>query len=167
VLNKDIEKNDEFFTEKMQNPRNKFAHYVPDFALLILENMYKKKFKMNQKHIFMALCGLASQPNHFTFDLMDEVIQYLFQAGITDQLTDYHKYVMRETIQQEEPRRPQVFRLEDLSFGFVVWLVACGFCIAVFFSETYFLIKQKFRRILGSFFALFNMLRFLRDKRFL
>jgi hypothetical protein len=35
----------------------------------------------------------------------------------------------------ESGKRPKVFAVDDLSFGFVIWLIACSISISVFISE--------------------------------
>jgi hypothetical protein len=65
------------------------------------------------------------------------VIKWSIPAGIPQYWAEYHdwyKYIRNHTYYEEESG-PKVFALENLSFGFNVWLVACGLSLIGFLLE--------------------------------
>lgn len=61
------------------------------------------------------------------------IIQYWFNYLLNFELTPLI----------EQPRGPQVFSIEDLKFGFFVWLAACGISISAFSVEIFYDFLKK------------------------
>jgi hypothetical protein len=78
--------------------------------------------------------SLCVQKNNFFSALSHKVMNQLISGGIPQHLTDYFmKYDMRPLLQPI--KEPKKFDIEDLMFGFIIWLVACGISITVFIIE--------------------------------
>jgi hypothetical protein len=67
----------------------------------------------------------------FMIKFANQIIPWFLQAGIIQHLQTYDKV---ETIYDIE--ESQILTLEDLDFGFVIWLVTCGLAIIAFVFET-------------------------------
>jgi hypothetical protein len=98
------------------------------------------KFCFNETFILLEQVLLTSQEgflfgqNHFIFQLTDKIVGELLPSGILQHSRDYH-WFFAESKETPEELGPQVLRVTDLSFGFVLWLAACGISTAVFVVE--------------------------------
>jgi hypothetical protein len=89
--------------------------------------------------------SLCVQKNNFFSSLSHKVMNQLISGGIPQHLIDYFtKFDMRPLLQPI--KEPKIFGIEDLMFGFIIWLVACGISITVFIIE---LTVFHVRRFLG------------------
>jgi hypothetical protein len=84
--------------------------------------------------ILTAQMGICFTRNNFMFQLADRVVGQLLPSGILQNFKEYHWFF---TEMKDKPKEhgPQVLRVTDLSFGFVLWLVACSISTAVFVVE--------------------------------
>jgi hypothetical protein len=78
--------------------------------------------------------SLCVQKNNFFSALSHKVMNQLISGGIPQYLIDYFiKFDMRPLLQPI--KEPKKFEFDDLMFGFIIWLVACGISITVFIIE--------------------------------
>jgi hypothetical protein len=91
-----------------------------------------------------------------------EVINWLLNGGI---LQYWHKFEEVKVIEEEE-EGPRVLVFDDLSFGFALWLGACGFSIMGFSLEVWWNILKNFYKKNLTLISVFLALR-LRLKRLL
>lgn len=121
-----------------------------------------KAFEMNVPKIMkqtltLEPIGACTTHNNFAFRLIDETMGNLTQAGIPQFLFRYFlDFEMRSLV--DPPKEPSVFSVRDLEFGFVTWLIACGFAIVTFLGE---LILKKLMVLFYDFIGLFLLLKFL------
>lgn len=74
--------------------------------------------------------------NHFLFDVTKNVVNELIPSGIPQYLYIFHKWIrFSRTSVYKYFKSPKIFNIEDLSFGFVLWLIACGISFIVFVLE--------------------------------
>jgi hypothetical protein len=92
--------------------------------------------------------------------LTDKVIGPLIPSGILQQLQDYHRF-FTEMKEKSEEQGPQVLRVTDLSFGFVLWLLASGVCSIVFIVEW---LIPRVKRLIRTAIGLVLFLRLLRQR---
>jgi hypothetical protein len=89
----------------------------------------------------------------------NEIIGRLLNAGI---LQHWKKFDEAEAV-QEDPDELKILSMQDLSFGFVLWLGACGTSsIAFSFEILWMFIRRVFQKtnlFLSVFFALWLRLR--------
>jgi hypothetical protein len=95
--------------------------------------------------------SISTIRNHFLFDLVEKTLQNLLSSGIYQQNYNYAIWDRFRQVKEVEDSEPKVLSVEDLKFGFVVWICTCGVSILVFVLE---LIMKKFVRILIDFLAL-------------
>jgi hypothetical protein len=117
----------------MRNSSAKLAHFTD---LDITESRYysNETFIKLQEVLLTTQNGFLFLRNHFMFHLTDRVTRDLIPTGILQRSRDYH-FWFREGKDRSEEEGPQVLRVTDLSFGFVLWLVACSVSTAVFIFE--------------------------------
>jgi hypothetical protein len=92
-----------------------------------------KNIKVIQQSYMLESFSTCTDRNNFAFKVTDYVMTYMFQGGITQHL---YKYVVK-TFFPEEESGPSVLSLEDLDFGFIIWLIACAIAIFVFLMEIF------------------------------
>lgn len=80
-------------------------------------------------------------PNSDIFEIFDEIYDRLISSGIALYHREKHnyakEYVKKILFDKEDPK---VLSYDDLSFGFNVWLISCGFSIFGFGVE--FMLKE-------------------------
>ncbi|KAG5673138.1 hypothetical protein PVAND_003209 [Polypedilum vanderplanki] len=120
-----------FFNHQKQSAFFTFT----DFYFLI--NRACKKHPLVLKEIYQkSVIGIRTFSNCFLSELMIDTLELIIPTGITNFWYDWHLwYKYKRYIVEIEPKLPQIFTLNDLSFGFVVWLIACGICIICFLIE--------------------------------
>jgi hypothetical protein len=125
---------DYFEQNQMLNATAKLSFFELDSNFILYGSIFEFTPNRLPENLLSSPMGFAFVPNNFLFPLFDEVIQRFNSAGIlqwTIQL--YNKRFYKPY--QEPLREPQVFSIEDLSFGFFIWLAALGVSSMVFASE--------------------------------
>jgi hypothetical protein len=97
--------------------------------------------KILKQSIVTRVHGLALFRNNFMYKSTEKIMRVIIEAGIPQYYRNFALDVyFYERIAENSP---QVFGIEDLHFGFVVWLCACGVSIAVFIIEIFCEILKK------------------------
>jgi hypothetical protein len=132
-------------------------------AFLIHKSWFESKDFHETRGIFMREVlitfqnGYAFNRNNFMFQLADEVVRDLIPTGIIDQSYAYHKWF--QTMQEDpETRESALLTMDDISFGFVIWLIACSVSLTVFISEY---APRKAKIWFGILFAWYHILKHL------
>jgi hypothetical protein len=92
---------------------------------------------------------LKMERNHFLNPDFEDVIQLVGSSGLLQyyvKLMQWHE--LQKNVVIEDDSEPKTFAVEDLIFGFVIWLCSCALSIIAFLIErVYFLLafalKQK------------------------
>lgn len=84
-------------------------------------------------------CGLGMLKNHFFLEQLDKVIQRLVQAGIMEKLIVKKIGNSKMFVSLKSPKR---FSVDNLSYGFVIWLGFCGISFAAFCFELFFKLSR-------------------------
>jgi hypothetical protein len=105
---------------------------------------------LNEK-LFSYPIGLGTFKNHFMFPLMEDTMQLTIPAGIPQYLFEHHRWLKFGRIHVNRKLGPNVLSIDDLSFGFVLWAVACGLSAVVFCVEV---IWRRLRIVLVNFLGL-------------
>jgi hypothetical protein len=80
--------------------------------------------------------GVVMPPNHYLFSFITDAAQRFVEAGILQWWDDFSKFVIYKLHPTDpEVNEPHVLTLEILSFGFIIWLSACGLAFVVFLCE--------------------------------
>ena len=88
-------------------------------------------------HISSLLGGLGMVKNSILYPIFDEVIRNLIPSGVPQYLRKYHERLLYGIYEELEEKAPKVLTLDDLEFGFIIWLIASGISIAAFLSEIF------------------------------
>lgn len=130
----------------------------------MITSAYKKKLHKLPENILTTGLGIAFIPNSFLFQLSNEMIHRLNAAGMTSYLISFYHTLFHKPI-LKEPIQPQVFNVDDLSFGFYIWWVASGISALVFVCEILILIFYLIRKRLSEFFGLILFVTYWRKFR--
>ena len=111
-----------FFTEDIQYKSfNSFC----DGATVKLKNFQKG----------VGFSSFLTKRNSFIHEILNEVLEKTIPAGIPQYLLDYHLSLIFKEYEPVIDNEPKVLTVDDLTFGFVLWAVACGFAVVGFIFE--------------------------------
>lgn len=125
---------------------SKVAIAVTKKDFRILKTTLKHAPKLLKQETYTYMFGIGVYKHNFMFKLTYEVMEKLIQTGI-------HRYFMKYIMDyyfydRIEERGPQVFSIDDLHFGFVIWLAACGVAVGAFGCEVLWYYLNKWIRAL-------------------
>jgi len=89
-----------------------------------------KNFRMD-----LISAGLGMTRNSFLWPIFDDVMKKLIPSGILQHLLELYGHFMYEKYDWSPEQLPRILTLDDLAFGFILWLTACGISIAGFVAE--------------------------------
>ncbi|KAG5667183.1 hypothetical protein PVAND_015178 [Polypedilum vanderplanki] len=84
--------------------------------------------------IFTIPQGFGMPHNHYLYFVTEDLIKPMFESGILNHMYSYWIWSQSSKTFQDIDW-PKVLSLSDLSYGFNIWLITCGFAIIVFFME--------------------------------
>jgi hypothetical protein len=138
------------------------AYVIPLNDLSILYQVSKFGYKRRdilKERLLATPAGFMFLKNHFMFHLIDENISKLVSSGIIDHLFEQIKGNCSTPFIEDE-WEPYVFVLNDLLFGFYIWLVACGFCLTVMTLElSWFYTKLMILNVVQSMVSMHYILK--------
>ncbi|KAG5666813.1 hypothetical protein PVAND_014823 [Polypedilum vanderplanki] len=155
--------------KKALNGKNteKFAfftsHTIHKIISSEVENSLSIMDEENEK--FSMLLVLEMSNNDILFSHLDYVMQNFVSNGIAKHLVDYAMWFLSRPYDVEIEDTRRILSMNDLEFGFVIWLVACFVAFLAFIYEIFNLFfKRKFRNILRNIFGLFEFLKVLKAR---
>ncbi|KAL7015538.1 hypothetical protein ACKWTF_016505 [Chironomus riparius] len=108
---------------------------------------YKKSkswYRLTDLAVETTQSGFLMAKNNFFFQVIDTVLQKFLQAGIIDFLITER---IQPGMQLAVVKEPLMLTINDLNFGFIIWLGFCGASILGFFVEIlFFILKKKFKK---------------------
>jgi heme exporter protein D len=111
-----------------------------------------------QQRLLATPVGLAFPKNHYLIHLSNEVVQSLVSGGIIEQIEKQRHSVCFGSDPPDE-WKPFVFSLNDLLFGFYIWLVAVAVSLVVMTLEwTWFIGKRTTIRVAQNVVGIFIIL---------
>lgn len=113
-----------------------------------------KNFHMN------AIPGaFGMHRNSILYPIFEDVMRKLIPSGIPQYLPDFHSFLLHGKFVNLDENEPKVLSYDDLSFGFVLWLFACGVSIIGFFIE---FLVGKFWNFFSEFVVLASVLQMVK-----
>ena len=109
------------------------------------------------------LSVLFTVRNSFLYKTLNEILEKLIPAGIPQYLIKYHEVNLYGSFVPTVVGGPNVLTIEDLTYGFVLWLGACGVSVAAFLIEILCLFVTIW---LKKFIRLWTLQKFLEFKLF-
>lgn len=109
--------------------------------------------KFNEKLLALSV-GISTIQNNFMFNIFEDSVQHLTSAGILQwMMIFYREYFFPPS--SEDPKGPQVLKVDDLSFGFEIWLIASAFALTAFVIEAS---AKHILKIMQNFVVLISFL---------
>ncbi|KAG5668298.1 hypothetical protein PVAND_016245 [Polypedilum vanderplanki] len=102
---------------------------------MMIKFFCKEEILRIKETVFTVNVGYGLVSFHYLYDSIESTIQWLLQAGIPQfwyELNHWHIY-KRIYIPSSPPK--DVLTLNDLNYGFNIWLIACAISIFQFFIE--------------------------------
>lgn len=131
---------------------------IADFRVISNSFLMPKLLKAWIKLPSSSVCVAT---DNFFVNLNIKIGNDLVTSGIMKYWVDYFLYFDMKPL-LEPPSEPKVFDIEDLKFGFNVWLVAFGISAAAFFIEVfYFYFKFYSKRFVKNMIAVYHIRLFL------
>lgn len=125
----------ELYNSQIDNASAKLAFF--DALTNINDNdlLHNRSSKILKEILFTRQSGFAFSRNNFLYSLMEEVLQRTIPMGIIRFIVEYTNWFhVRNSVINDESG-PSILAFDDLSFGFIIWIVACGVCTCVFLLE--------------------------------
>lgn len=89
-----------------------------------------------------------------------DVMPRFVSSGIPQYLYEFHADLFHIGYLEFNEKLPKILTLDDLAFGFNLWLLACCLSTIGFICEVF---KKKFTKALKDFIGLFYLLKYLKE----
>ena len=105
---------------------------------------------MESFHKSLDISVLFTLRNSFIYEILYEVLEKTFPFGIPQNLIKFHNSVIFQKYEPIDDNSPKVLTLNDLGFGFVLWLGACGISIVGFMLEIFRIrVAEQLKSLIG------------------
>lgn len=118
----------------MTHPEDRGAYILTQKSQTVLKSTFKNPPRQMPLKLLIYHFGVGVLKNNFIFNLTDDAMSRLIQNGVPQHLLSFLKNDVMRPMAPDEAE-PKVFELEDLNFGFYVFLVCCASSIFVFVVE--------------------------------
>ena len=139
-----------FYCSQIKNSSAKLAFFIPSFEWTVLFRMCNAVGHKLQQKFSSTVCGLGVLENNFIFHLMNDVIDRLLPSGIPQFVYDFHDWSVHKGANYKFVKTPKVMRIDDLEFGFLLWIISCASTVIVFLLE---IIMEKFIKSIRTYFG--------------
>jgi hypothetical protein len=143
-----------------QNSSAKVSIIFQETSLNVLQHFVGKSFKWHQlknENFQVSQIGFFFFPNNFFLNIIDIETQRLTSAGIMSHLLNL---VFKDKYSNVSIKEWKVLTLENLRFGFVIWLWSCAVAVVAFLVEgmIWMAIKRAKRSLHGYVHQKWNQL---------
>lgn len=91
--------------------------------------------------------GIATMRNNFIYKATEETMSALVENGIPQYFLKFiQKVILKE--KPADPNEPKNFSVEDLEFGFVIFLLSCAASSVIFLLEVFVFYGGRVLRVL-------------------
>lgn len=148
-----------FFCDNFEDSTAKLGFFMPKSVLGYTSVMCggSATILKNFKYVDDSMnFGIAR--NSILSESLNEVLEKLGPSGIIQYLINFDSWVTYRNFKSAAAKVPRVLTLNDLSFGFVLWLVACLISVIGFAVEvTEYNIKIMLQNVIGIGIFLFGV----------
>lgn len=102
-------------------------------AFFLLKNNKFTGVRLKQEMV-TSVVGLCMRSNIFLFWLAEDTIQHLNSGGIPQHLIAFYDFILGKP-KPPDSNGPKVLLIDDLSYGFIIWICSCSTTILAFFGE--------------------------------
>lgn len=148
----------EDFVDQIKNETARLAIFMHSDNIRLFSYLYEVDKIELKERLFSTPMGFGYVANHFMAELREETLQLLIPAGIPQYLIEYYpKFYYPPYL--PDKKGPSVLNMGDLSFGFIICLIAAAFAIAAFLIEIFVYFVRKGVENLIGLYAILNGLR--------
>lgn len=108
---------------------------MPQDTIANLINKCKCQPKILKQSLLTYQNGISMLQNHFLFAATEEVVQRLIPMGIIQHSYEFHNWICLRPIVEPDENDPIVLTMDELEFGFIMWLAVCGLAVVGFIVE--------------------------------
>lgn len=144
----------------LTNDKAKTAFFMEEIQFASINSICQgSAFKLKGFWMHPVLTTLATPKNSFIYGILNEVLEKLVPAGIPQYLDMFHTEMLFKAYRPFVDRSPKALKITDLSFGFVLWLCACGLSTSGFLAEKLIFKSKKYLRIYIGLWMLWILLK--------
>lgn len=134
-----------------RNSSSKYAFFMNDQTLLNITQLCQCKPLVLSEQVTSRVTGIGLPSVDLFSDIVDGFLKRLVPMGILNHLIDYHTWILyRNGIYKAVDEDPKVLTMDDLSFGFILWLIACVISTIGYLLEiARFKMRKKVRTLIG------------------
>ncbi|KAG5668720.1 hypothetical protein PVAND_016647 [Polypedilum vanderplanki] len=126
----------ETISEILKENQPKIAIITEEHLEMVLMGVFKIKPHRVEGNVFSISVGLGMNKNHFMYDSVEEVMRIALASGIFNEHLNYFRWRIGHTrFSMSSVCDKKALTLDNLRYGFNIWLIACGFAIFIFFLE--------------------------------
>ncbi|KAG5671218.1 hypothetical protein PVAND_001427 [Polypedilum vanderplanki] len=160
ILNETVQYSNLYEEALLEKSKIKYAFFVNEIEHASWNLTYKASLPVLENERLKKSIALSVFKNNILQHQMNEVIDRLIPMGILKFLSDYGRWYVNRPVDAEIEDPRKILSMNDLEFGFVIFLGALAFSIVVFICE---LLSLSMRRFLKNLFGLFEFLRVIRE----
>ena len=143
---------------QLSNPSTKAAITISHFDYKVIRTVEVNVPKMIRESKLLEPYSACTYPDNFAFKLIEKTMFRLVEAGIPQYHYDFLVNFEFKVLTDPE-WEPSIFSLSDLEFGFVTWLISCGFAIGIFLAQLLYVFLKREARNLSALFAILQFVR--------
>ncbi|KAG5668717.1 hypothetical protein PVAND_016645 [Polypedilum vanderplanki] len=136
-------------SEILKQNKPKTAVVAEEHLEMVLIGIFKIKPNRIEGNIFTIPVGIGMYKNHFMYDSVEEIMKMSLSSGIFNQHLKYYRWKTGQTrVSKNSLPDKKILTMENLSYGFNIWLIACAFAILQFIFELIFKeISKRFQKV--------------------
>jgi hypothetical protein len=152
ILNYSTADFNQFLRDQLYNESEKFA------VFLMEQELFRRAKGVQLKEVlFTDTVGIMTGRNQFIFRLTEETLRDLISGGIPQHIYKFHMDMVFPPNSKDD-LGPSVLGIDDLNYGFVIWIVAivitllafiAELCMKFFIVKLFNRIKKNLRKLLG------------------
>jgi len=149
----------QLYCENFDKADSKLAFFIENIQLTTFNSVCQgSAIILKHFHHEIPLTVLFVRYNSFIFENLNNMFERIIPVGIPMYLENYHTWMLYKKYESVSGKDPTVLTLDDLGFGFILWLGACGISIFGFFME---ILRFKLRKVLRNLIGLWIFLKIL------
>lgn len=149
------------FCKYHKSTTNHIAFFIEDRQFAHFKSVCRgSAIKLKGLHPNPSLAAIVTDANSFLHKVFVQIMDKLIPAGIPQHLYNYHESMMFKPYEPDNSKKPKVLSIDDLFFGFILWICACGISSFAFFME---ILCNKLSLLFRNCLSVLIILLFLRD----
>ncbi|KAL7011992.1 hypothetical protein ACKWTF_014556 [Chironomus riparius] len=147
------------YCDNYDNEASKLAFFFEDIQYSAFNSFCQgsaAKLKNFQKDVMLS--SFLTHKNSFIHEVLNEVLEKTIPAGIPQHLIEYHTSLIYKKYEPFVDSEPKVLTVNDLAFGFVLWLGSCGIAI---FGFVYEILRFKLNKLMKALAGLWMLSKFM------